>query len=63
MIRISVKSTKIQNIDNFSIPDTFDVYVTNDFHGLVAVGKDNDVWKCVGLSVCTIDIHPTDKQV
>lgn len=63
MIRITVKATKTQNLDNFSTSDCLDVYVTNAHNGLVAVGKDNYVWKCIGSENCNIDIHPTDQQV
>jgi hypothetical protein len=63
MIRITVKTTKTENLDNFRSSDCMDMYVTNAYHGLVAVGKENYVWKSGSSSVCNIDIHPTDKQV
>ena len=63
MIRISVKSTKAQNPDNFSSSEYLDMYVTNAYHGLVAVGKENCVWKSGGSHECNIDIHPSDQQV
>lgn len=63
MIRITVKTTKSENLDNFRSSECMDMYVTNAYHGLVAVGKENCVWKSGSSSVCNIDIHPTDKQV
>ena len=63
MIRITVKTTKTENLYNFRNSECMDMYVTNAYHGLVAVGKENCVWKSGGSGVCNIDIHPTDKQV
>jgi hypothetical protein len=63
MIRITVKTTKTEKLDNFRSSECMDMYVTNAYHGLVAVGKENCVWKSGSSSACNIDIHPTDKQV
>jgi hypothetical protein len=37
-----------------------DLYVTNKYEGLVAVTKDNCVWRSVNVGADRIDIHPHD---
>ena len=40
-----------------------DMYVTNKYNGLVAVGRGDSVWRSSDSNTGRIDIHPSDLQV
>ena len=61
LVSISVKS--LTNRNGFSAYDGVDLYVTNQYNGLVAVGKEKYVWRCANSNTSKIEIHPSDSQV
>ena len=61
LVSISVKS--VTNKNGYSAYDGVDLYVTNQYNGLVAVGKEKYVWRCTNSNSSSIEIHPSDSQV
>lgn len=57
LVSIVVKPLNGENADTVSDPD---LYVTNQFDGLVGVTKENFTWVCSSVGSARVDIHPSD---
>jgi hypothetical protein len=60
---ISIRVNTITKPGDVSTYEGVDLYVTNQYDGLVAVGRDNYVWRSSNTVASRVDIHPTDIQV
>jgi hypothetical protein len=57
---VSIRAKPLRD-ENGPIGDP-DLYLSNKFDGLVAVTKDNCVWKSTNVGADRLDIHPADKN-
>ena len=60
---VSIRVNAITKPGDYSTYEGIDLYVTNQYDGLVAVGRDNYVWRSANSQSSRVDIHPTDTQV
>lgn len=56
---ITIRAKPVFDASNSPIGDP-DLYVTNRYNGLVAVDKENFVWKSTNVGADRVDIHPQD---
>ena len=60
---ISIRVNTVTKPGETSTYEGVDLYVTNQYNGLVAVGRDNYVWRGSSAVASRVEIHPTDMQV